>query len=267
MLENVNLERRLPREEYEAALPALQRRLYDLEKACWDQGVSSVFVFEGWDAAGKGGCIATLTQRLDPRGFKLYAITAPRTYEQHYPWLWRFWLKVPNRGEMAMFDRSWYRRVLDERVGKIVTEKEWKKGYADISEFEQMLAADGTAILKFFFHITRKEQKQRYRKMEEDPFESWRISKEDWKRHRQYGDYLQASEEMLEATEREFAPWHIVEATSKYYARSKVFRLMIASLEKRLGASAPVTKVSDDAARRDADLRAASQSLEQEREI
>ena len=120
MLENINLEVTLSREEYKRTLPWMQRRLYDLEKTCWDEGASTIVVFEGWDAAGKGTTISTITQRLDARGFKLYPIVPPRTYEQQRPWLWRFWLKVPNRGEMVIFDRSWYGRVLGERVEEAV---------------------------------------------------------------------------------------------------------------------------------------------------
>ncbi len=127
MLENVNLSLSLGRQAWQRELPSLQERLFDLEKACWDHGIPSMIIFEGWEAAGKGGAISTLTARLDARGFKLYAITPPRTYEQEYPWLWRFWLKVPNRGEMAIFDHSWYRRVLDDRVEKTVPAREWRK--------------------------------------------------------------------------------------------------------------------------------------------
>ena len=143
MLENINLDRKLSREEFKALLPALQERIYDLEKACWVQGAPTVIVFEGWDASGKGTAIGALTQRLDPRGFKLYPITAPRTYEQRRPWLWRFWLKVPNRGEMILFDHSWYGRVLEERVEGVVPEKVWRQAYRDIAEFERTLADDG----------------------------------------------------------------------------------------------------------------------------
>src|SRR3954463_4375142 len=143
MLENVNLKRKLSREECDRFLPGLQRRLYDLEKACWDQKISSIAVFEGWDAAGKGSAISTLTQRLDPRGFKVYATHLPRTLEQGYPWLWRFWLKVPNRGEMVIFDRSWYTRVLAERIEGLVSEHAWRTAYRDIVDFERMLADDG----------------------------------------------------------------------------------------------------------------------------
>src|SRR5450759_3406618 len=168
MLENVNLKKKLSPEKYKRVLPNLQRRLYDLEKACWDQGVSSIIVLEGWDASGKGTAIATLTQRLDPRGFKLYPIVPPRTYEQQRPWLWRFWLKVPNRGAMVIFDRSWYGRVVGERVEGAVSEKVWRDAFRDIVEFERMLADNGTTILKFFLHISRKEQKKRFRAIEAD---------------------------------------------------------------------------------------------------
>src|SRR5688500_1125563 len=116
MLETINLKRKMSRAEYEETAPALQLRLYDLERACWQKGVSSIVVFEGWDASGKGGCISALTERLDPRGFKLYAINPPRTFENGYPRLWRFWLKLPNRGEMVILDRSWYGRVVDDHV-------------------------------------------------------------------------------------------------------------------------------------------------------
>ena len=131
MLEQVNLKLKLPHKQYKQVLPGLERRLYDLEKACWDQKIPSIVVFEGWDAAGKGSAIRTLTGRLDPRGFKLRPIRAPRTYEQQYPWLWRFWLKLPNYGEIAIFDGSWYGRVLVERAEKLTPTKQWRKAYRE----------------------------------------------------------------------------------------------------------------------------------------
>lgn len=258
MLENVNLKRKLSRETYKRELPALQRRLFDLEKACWDQGKTSILVFEGFDAAGKGGAISTLTARLDPRGFKLHAIQPPRTFEMNYPWLWRFWLKVPNRGEMVIFDHSWYHRVLDECIEETTPEKEWRKAYKDISEFESMLADDGAIILKFWFHISRKEQKKRFRKIETDPLESWRVTARDWKRHQLYAEFTAAAEEMLELTEAEFAPWIIVEATSRWYARRKVFHSIIAALEKSLGKAAPPPHAPDQ---HDAELRHAMENI------
>src|SRR5271157_3174987 len=238
MLENINLKRKLSREEYKLALPPIQQRLYDLEKACWVHGVPTLIVFEGWDASGKGTVIAALTQRLDPRGFKLYPITAPRTYEQQRPWLWRFWLKVPNRGEMVIYDRSWYIRVLDERVEGAIPQKAWLDAYRDIVEFERTLADDGVAILKFFLHISKKQQKERFRAIEAEPLEAWRVTGADWARYKKYDQYLAAIEEMLELTESEFAPWTIVEATSKSFARRKVLDTVIQALEKRLGPNA-----------------------------
>jgi polyphosphate kinase 2 (PPK2 family) len=261
MLENINLKAKLSREEYKQALPALQRRLYDLEKVCWEKGVPTIILFEGWDASGKGTAIAALTQRLDPRGFKLYPITDPRTYEQQRPWLWRFWLKVPNRGEMVIFDRSWYSRVLDERVDRAIPEKAWRDAYRDIVEFEGMLAADGVVILKFFLHISRKEQQARFRALEADPLEAWRVTDADWARHKKYREYLTAAEEMLELTESELAPWTILPATSKWYARSKIFETIVAALEKRLGAAAPPRTEIPKAAAKDAELRAAMDSM------
>ena len=261
MLENINLKKKLSREEYKRALPGLQQRLYDLEKACWDHEVPTVIVFEGWDAAGKGTAISAVTQRLDPRGFKLYPITAPRTYEQQRPWLWRFWLKVPNRGEMVIFDHSWYGRVLVERVERIVPEKDWREAYRDIVEFERMLADDGAAILKFFLHITRKEQKQRFQAQEKNPLEAWRVTDADWARHKKYDQYLSATEEMLELTDSEFAPWTIVEATSKWYARKKIFDTLIGAMETRLGTDAPRRVEVNGAAAKDAQLREAMETL------
>jgi polyphosphate kinase 2 (PPK2 family) len=261
MLENINLKKKLSREQYNRLLPRWQRRLYDLEKACWDHSVPTILVFEGWDASGKGTTIATLTQRLDPRGFKLYPITAPRTYEQQRPWLWRFWLKVPNRGEMVIFDHSWYARVLEERVEEAVPEPAWRDAFRDIVEFERMLADDGTAILKFFLHISKKEQKKRFKAIEKDPLESWRVTGDDWARHKKYDDYLVAVEEMLELTESEYAPWTIVEATSKWHARRRVFETIIAAMEKRLGSDVPPVTEARDLAVKDAALRAAMDSL------
>lgn len=264
MLENVNLKRKLSRKEYKALLPGLQRRLYDLEKACWDQKINSIVVFEGWEGSGKGTTIATLTQRLDPRGFKLYPITPPRTYEQQRPWLWRFWLKVPQRGEMAIFDRSWYLRVLDERVEGLVPAAVWQDAYRDIVDFERMLADDGTVIVKFFLHISHKEQRRRFEAMEADPLESWRVTQEDWARLKRYGDYLEAAEDMLEQTESGVAPWTIVEAHSRWYARRRIFETLIHALEERLGDHAPPAETNGRRKDKDSELREAMDRLEKE---
>jgi len=239
MLENVNLQRKLSKEEYQQALPALQRRLYDLEKACWDNSIPSALIFEGWEAAGKGGSISALTQRLDPRGFKLHTTTEPRTHETCYPWLRRFWLRSPNKGEMVIMDHSWYFHVLDERIDRTVSAAECRKAFTDIVEFERMLAADGCVFVKFWFHISKEEQARRFKVIEKDPLEAWQVTARDWKRHERYEEYLEAAEQMLEMTENGFAPWTIIEATSKWHARKKVFDTTIAALEGALADKAP----------------------------
>ena len=164
MLEKVDLTRAISKEEYKSRLPALQRELYDLQLATSEAGVASVIVFEGWEAAGKGTCINVLTSRLEPRAFKLHVIQEPRTHELHMPWLYRFWQRLPNYGHMAIFDRSWYRRVLEERVEKITPKAEWRKAYRDIFDFERTLADDGYVMVKLFFHISQKEQKKLFGK-------------------------------------------------------------------------------------------------------
>ncbi len=236
MLEKVDLKSKLSKVEYRQRFPFLRNRLYDLQKACWDAGIPSMIVFEGWDAAGKGTTINKLTQRLDPRGFKLYPITGPRTVETHMPWLWRFWQKVPNYGQMAIFDRSWYGRVLVERVEKLTPVLLWRNAYQDIVDFERTLADDGYVMIKFFMHISKKEQKKRFKKLEADPLESWHVQPEDWEHHRKYKKYYVAIEEMLERTDTEWGPWTIIESTDRYWARVKVYETIIRRLEEALKA-------------------------------
>ncbi len=234
MLEKVDLTQKLSKQEYEARLPRLRDRLYDLQKACWDAAIPTVIVFEGWDAAGKGTSINCLTQRLDPRGFKLYAIQAPRTYETHMPWLWRFWLKLPNYGEMAIFDRSWYGRVLIERVEGLASDDEWRNAYRDIVNMEHTIADDGYVVTKFFLHISKKEQLRRFKRLEKDPLKSWHVQPEDWEHHHKYGEYVTATEEMLERTDTEWGPWTVVEATDRRWARVRIFETIIRRLEEAL---------------------------------
>jgi len=234
MLEKIDLAKKLSKADYKARMPNLRDRLYDLQKACWDAKVPSVILFEGWDAAGKGTSINLLSQRIDPRGFKLYAIQAPRTFETHMPWLWRFWLKLPNYGEMAIFDRSWYGRVLVERVEGLTPEAQWRKGYRDIVDFERTIADDGYVVIKFYLHIGKKEQARRFKKLEKDPLTSWQVQPEDWEHHRKYNEYVLAIEEMLERTDTEWGPWTIVEATDRRWARVKIFDTIVRGLEEAL---------------------------------
>ena len=234
MLEKIDLDKEMKRKEWKEQQPLLQRRLYDLQRAARDAGIPVIILFEGWDAAGKGTAINLLTQRLDPRGFKVWPVRAARTYEKNHPWLWRFWLKLPNRGQIAIFDRSWYGRVLVERVEGLTPEEEWRKAYRDISEFERMLADDGTLIIKFWLHITRKEQRRRFKLLQKDPLKSWQVQPEDWAHHNKYAGYLEAVEAMLERTESEWAPWTIVEATDQYYTWWKVFGTIAERLDEAL---------------------------------
>ncbi len=235
MLEKINLDRSLEKAQYKEVMPALKDRLYQLQKASWDAHIPVAIVLEGWDAAGKGTSVRALTARLDPRGFKLYGIQAPRTHEQKRPWLWRFWLKLPARGEWAIFDRSWYGRVLVERVESFTPESVWRRGYREIVEFERTLSEDGCLFIKFFLHISRREQKKRFKKLTKDPLTAWQVTAEDWDHHAKYAEYSVAIEEMLELTETEWAPWTIVEATDRRHARAKVFATIISALERRLG--------------------------------
>jgi polyphosphate kinase 2 (PPK2 family) len=246
MLEKIDLSRKLSKKEYKAMRPRLQRRLYDLETAAWKSGVPSIIIFEGWDAAGKGTTISALTQRLDPRGFKLYAIRGARTYESMRPWLWRFWLKLPNYGEMAIFDRSWYGRVMVERVEELTPEREWQKAYRDIVDFERTIADDGYVLVKFWLHISKEEQLRRFKILEKDPLKSWQVTEEDWDHHRRYHDYLIAVEEMLERTETEWGPWTIVEANNRWWARSKVFNTIIDALAGRLDEIGALPEASEE---------------------
>ncbi len=251
MLEKVDLTKKLGKKNYKAQLPYLRVRLYDLQKACWDAQIPTVIIFEGWDAAGKGTSINLLTQRLDPRGFKLYAIQAPRTYEAHMPWLWRFWLKLPSQGEMAIFDRSWYGRVLVERMEGLTPEKEWRKAYQDIADFERTITDGGCVLVKFFLHISKKEQKQRFKKLEESPLTAWHVQPEDWEHHRKYNKYVTAIEEMLERTETEWGPWTIVEATDRRWTRIKILQTLVARLTEILqkrGAALPPEPVKNEIA-------------------
>jgi polyphosphate kinase 2 (PPK2 family) len=234
VLEKINLAKEMKRKEWKEMRRPLQHRLYELAQAAYDTGIPTIVLFEGWDASGKGTSINLLTQRLDPRGFKVWPIRAPRTYEQNHPWLWRFWNKLPNRGQIAIFDRSWYGRVLVERVEKLTPETEWRKAYRDIVDFERTLADDGHIIAKLWMHISKKEQRRRFKALEKDPLQSWHVQPEDWEHYRKYDKYLLAVEEMLETTETEWAPWTIVEATDQHYTWWRVFTAVADALAKGL---------------------------------
>jgi polyphosphate kinase 2 (PPK2 family) len=235
MLDKVDLSCKMPKKRFKRIMPILESRLFEVQKASWDARLPVIILFEGWDAAGKGTSIQKMTGPLDPRGYKLYPIRAARTYEKKRPWLWRFWLKLPARGEWAIFDRSWYGRVLVERVENLIPESEWRRAYRDIVDFERTLADDGHLILKFFLHISKQEQKRRFNKLSKDPLTAWHVTDEDWEHHYRYDDWLVAYEEAFERTETEWAPWTIVEATDRRFTWVKIFKTVITALEERLG--------------------------------
>lgn len=245
MLEQINLDQSLSKIEYRRRLPGQQARLYDLEHAVFKANVPVAIVFEGWAAGGKGSTITILAERLDPRGFRVVPISPPRTTETRYPWLWRFWSKIPAYGQIVVFDTSWYRRVLIDRINKTVRKRDWQSAYEDITDFERQLAADGTVILKFWLHISKKEQARRFKKLLKSELTGWQVTDEDAAQHRAYDKYLVAVEEMLARTDAPHAPWVIVEATDRYFTRVKVFETIISALEARLGDQAPPPPTGD----------------------
>lgn len=235
MLDKIDLTKQLDKRIYKEIMPRLSSQLFSIQKASWDAGTPVVILFEGWDAAGKGTSIRKLANFLDPRGYKLYPIRPARTYEKKHPWLWRFWLKLPARGEWAIFDRSWYGRVMVERVENLIPESEWRRAYREITEFERTIADDGTVIIKFFLHISKKEQKRRFEKITKDPLTAFQVTPEDWEHHRRYSDWLLAYEEAFERTDSEYGPWTIVEATDRRYTWVKIFQTIINTLSDHLG--------------------------------
>jgi polyphosphate kinase 2 (PPK2 family) len=234
MLEHIDLNLSISKAEYKRKLPRLQKQLYELAHSMFVSGIPSIVVFEGWATSGKGSTIKVLTERLDARGFRVVPIMPPRTFETQYPWLWRFWLKIPPAGQMMVFDQSWYRRVLIDRLMKSVRKKEWKAAYQDINDFEQQLTEDGTVIVKFWFHISKKEQNKRFKQLMKKKLTSWQVSDEDALQNKSHKKYLDIVEEMLANTDRPDAPWTIVQATDKNFTRIKVYESLIRAFRIRL---------------------------------
>jgi AMP-polyphosphate phosphotransferase len=237
MLDTVDLDRKLDRARYERVYTELRDRLSRLQRAVFEEKIPVILVFEGWDASGKGDTIEKLVGRIDPRGYEVHLTRAPTEEERLHPFLWRFWTRLPERGGIAIFDRSWYRRVLAERVGKEVPRRVWESAYEEINQFERMLSDAGTLIVKFFLHISKAEQRHRFEKIERSKYESWRVNRQDWKAHAKYAQYRVAADEMLERTSTAWAPWTVVPSTDKRLRRVQVFETLAAALEKALEAS------------------------------
>ncbi|WP_100486162.1 polyphosphate kinase 2 family protein [Sporolactobacillus pectinivorans] len=222
------------RKEYEKELKKYQLRLLSLQHLLIEENTAVIFVFEGWDAAGKGGAIRRAVANLDPRGVRVTAIAAPAPHEKRYHYLQRFWRKIPQFGQIAIFDRSWYGRVLVERVEGFAEKKEWKRAYSEINSFEKLLTNDHYIIEKFWLHISKDEQYKRFKERENNPMKRWKITDEDWRNRAKWDKYLTAAEEMFEKTDQPYAPWHIISANSKWYARVAVIRHMVRSIENDL---------------------------------
>lgn len=219
------------KDEYEDRLEKYQLRMLRLQQKMHQRGRRAIVAFEGWDAAGKGGTIRRLTEKLDPRGFKVYPIAAPRPDEQARHYLWRFWQKIPVPGELAIFDRTWYGRVLVERIEKYASKDEWRRAYEEINQFEKQLTDDGCPVVKFFLHITKKEQLRRFEEREKNPYKNWKIGPEDWRNRKKWNEYEKAIDDMFERTDTGTAPWIPIAANRKWYARTEVLRRVVDHLE------------------------------------
>jgi polyphosphate kinase 2 (PPK2 family) len=234
MLERINMNRKLTEKQYSDQMGKLQVRLRELEFTAFRRKVPVLCVFEGWDAAGKGGAIKRVTEMLDPRGFTVNAYAAPKGEEKTHHYLWRFWRNLPRTGHFAIFDRSYYGRVLVERVEGFCHESEWRRAYREINEFEGQQDSFGTVICKFWLQITKQEQLRRFKSREIDPYRSYKLTEEDWRNRAKWTDYTQAVEDMLVHTSTPKAPWTVVEANDKWFARVKVLQTVVSALEKRL---------------------------------
>ena len=236
MLETVDLSHSLSKEEYKPRLSALQSRLYALEWACSKGGVPSAIVFEGWGGAGKGEVIKVLTEKLDPRGYVVYPVVPPNTEEGMKPWMARFWKLIPAKGEMAIYDCSWYGRVLWDRLSGATSDRKLAQAFQDIRDFESMLADDGMIFTKLWLHLSQKEQARRLKKMEKDPLESWKVSESDRWQNRRYDKVVKAVEAVLDQTSTEYAPWTLVEMEDRYFGRVKVLETVAKTLYAALKA-------------------------------
>ena len=236
-LDELDLSLKLSKEEEAERLAAGWKRLEALRLTLgaklpgYGLGPPVLVLFEGWDASGKGGAIKRLVTPLDLRHVRVAQFAAPTPDEKRHHYLSRFWPELPGWGGMAVFDRSWYGRVLVERVEGFATEEQWKRAYGEIVELERTLHAEGMVLIKFFMHLSEAEQLKRFEERRDNPLKSWKLTPDDWENRRKRPEYAEAIEEMLEHTEHEAAPWELVEAESKKYARVKVVETVIERAE------------------------------------
>lgn len=226
--------KQISEQEYRQKLKEQELKLLGLQRLLAESKINVVVVFEGPDAAGKGGAIKRLVERLDPRLLRVYSIVKPTADEYLHHYLWRFWNKLPAYGQIAIFDRSWYGRVLVERVEGFATEAQWKRAYREINEFERVLSDDNTLLLKFYLHIDKDEQLVRFKRRQADPYKHWKITDEDWRNRRNWDKHCTAAEEMFAKTSTDASPWYLIPANYKWFARLRIVKTVAERLEKAL---------------------------------
>ncbi len=236
VLGSLDLSHRLDKKEYEDDLEKLQGKLNLLTRHADFGKIAVAAVFEGWDAAGKGGSIRRITGALDARLYHVVPVAAPTDEERAQPYLWRFWRNVPRQGRFALFDRSWYGRVLVERVEGFCSRADWMRAYSEIIDFEEQLARNRTVVVKFWLHISRDEQLRRFEERERTGYKRFKLTGDDWRNREKWDEYKNAACDMIDRTSTGIAPWTLVEANDKYYARIKVLKTLCKSIEKALKA-------------------------------
>ncbi len=231
----VDLSPALTKEEYGSALKQEQERLFKLNNLMYQERIPLVAMFEGWDAAGKGGAIKRVAQALDARAYTIFPSPAPTKSELMHPHLWRYWTRLPKAGHVGIYDRSWYGRVLVERVEGLASYDEWSRAYDEINAFERELIDWGAILVKFWVEVSDEEQLRRFHEREADLQKQWKITDEDWRNREKRPAYLEATNDMFRLTSTTYAPWTILESENKYYARVKAVRTLNEALEARLG--------------------------------
>jgi polyphosphate kinase 2 (PPK2 family) len=248
MLSTIDVTKSLTKEEYVQELIRYQLQLRTLAYQLYVQKRPLVIVYEGWDAGGKGGNIKRITEKLDPRGYEVYPIAAPKGEDKTHHYLWRFWrrLKPPDEKQILIFDRSWYGRVMVERLEGFCTEEEWKRAYREINEFERQLVDFGTILVKFWIQISKDEQLRRFELRKETPYKAWKLTDEDWRNREKWDLYETAINDMLLKTSTLTAPWTIVEGNCKWYARIRALKTLVDVMSQELNyiPPDPMAKVS-----------------------
>jgi AMP-polyphosphate phosphotransferase len=234
VLDNLDLSRQLSDARFKTRLAEQQSRLNQLQRRARQRDVSTIAVFEGWDASGKGGAIRRVTGALDARDYDVIPVAAPTEEERAHHYLWRFWRHLSRAGRLTIFDRSWYGRVLVERVEGFAREDEYMRAYGEINQFEEQLVAHGILMVKFWLHVSKEEQLRRFRDRTRTSYKKWKIGDEDWRNRARWTDYTIAVNDMVARTSTRIAPWALIEGNDKNFARVKVLTTLADRLEDRL---------------------------------